>query len=63
MAENFGIALVADVEALDHFPLEKIHLTDVNLRHTVYMAYMKDRYQIPAVRSFISFIKKEGTSI
>ena len=63
VAENFGIALVADVEALDHFPLEKIHLTDVNLRHTVYMAYMKDRYQIPAVRSFISFIKKEGTSI
>ena len=63
VAESFGIALVADVEALDHFPLEKIHLTDVNLRHTVYMAYMKDRYQIPAVRSFISFIKKEGTSI
>lgn len=63
VAENFGIALVADVEALDHFPLEKLHLTDVNLRHTVYMAYMKDRYQIPAVRSFISFIKKEGTSI
>lgn len=63
VAENFGIALVADVEALDHFPLEKLHLTDVNLRHTVYMAYMKDRYQIPAVRNFISFIKKEGTSI
>lgn len=63
VAENFGIALVADVEILDHFPLKKLHLTDVSLRHTVYMAYMKDRYQIPAVRNFISFIKKEGTSI
>ena len=59
----FGIALVADVDILDHFPLEKIRLTDVNLRHTVYMAYMKNRYQIPAVRNFISFIQKEGTNI
>lgn len=63
VAENFGIALVADVDILDHFPLEKIRLTDVNLRHTVYMAYMKNRYQIPAVRNFISFIQKEGTNI
>lgn len=63
VAENFGIALVADVEILDHFPLEKIHLANVNLRHTVYMAYMKNRYQIPAVRNFISFIQKEGTHI
>ena len=31
VAENFGIALVADVDSLDHFPLEKIHLTDVSL--------------------------------
>ena len=63
VAENFGIALVADVDILDHFPLEKLRLTDVNLRHTVYMAYMKNRYQIPAVRNFISFIQKEGTHI
>lgn len=60
VAENFGIALVADVDILDHFPLEKIRLADVSLRHTVYMAYMKDRYQIPAVRNFISFIKERG---
>ena len=63
VAEDFGIALVADVDSLDHFALEKLHLTDVSLRHTVYMAYLKDHYQIPAVRSFISFIKKEGTSV
>ncbi len=63
VAENFGIALVADVDILDHFPLEKLRLTDVNLRHTVYMAYIKNRYQIPAVRNFISFILKEGSNI
>ena len=63
VAEDFGIALVADVDILDHFPLEKLHLTDVSLSHTVYMAYLKDHYQIPAVKNFISFIKKEGSHI
>ena len=63
VAEDFGIALVADVDILSHFPLEKLHLTDVSLSHTVYMAYLKDHYQIPAVKNFISFIKKEGSHI
>lgn len=63
VAADFGIALIADVDILDHFSLEKVHLTDVNLHHTIYMAYMKDHYQIPAVRSFISFIQKEGTHL
>ncbi len=63
VAENFGIALVADVDVLDHFQLEKLHLSDVSLQHTVYMGYLRDHYQIPAVRNFISFIKKEGTKI
>ena len=54
---------VYDCGDLDHFPLEKLHLSDVSLRHTVYMGYLKDHYQIPAVRNFISFIKKEGTRL
>ena len=61
VAEDFGIALIADVDILEHFQLEKLHLTDISLQHTVYMGYLRDHYQIPAVRSFISFIKKEGT--
>lgn len=63
VAEDFGIALIADVDILEHFQLEKLHLTDIRLQHTVYMGYLRDHYQIPAVRSFISFIKKEGTRI
>ena len=63
VAEDFGIALIADVDILEHFQLEKLHLTDISLQHTVYMGYLRDHYQIPAVRSFISFIKKEGTRI
>lgn len=55
-----GFALVADVAILDHFKLEKLHLSDVTLHHTVYLAYLRGHYQVPAVRNFISFIKKEG---
>ena len=63
VAEDFGIALIADVDILEHFQLEKLHLSDISLQHTVYMGYLRDHYQIPAVRSFISFIKKEGSRI
>lgn len=59
VAEDFGIGLVADVDILSHFPLEKLHLSDIHLQHTVYMAYLKDRYQIPAVRNFIAFVKSK----
>lgn len=60
VSEGFGIALVADVDILEHFKLHKIHL-DNKIYHNVYMAYLKGRYQVPAVKNFISFIKKEGT--
>lgn len=61
--EDFGIALVADVEAIHE---RKVHILPVegeNLVHTVYMAHLKDRYMIPAVKNFIHFIHKEGTSL
>ena len=60
VAENFGIAFVANVDTLRHFPLERLLLSDVSLFHTVYLAYLKDHYQIPAVKNFISFIKKDA---
>lgn len=57
------IALVADTDALNHFQLHRLHLSDVSLHHTVYMAYLKGHYQIPCVKNFISFITKEGTLV
>ena len=59
VAEGFGIALVADVES--------IHRDDISIRplipsesiaHTVYMGYMRGKYQLPAVQRFIQFVKK-----
>ncbi len=63
VAENFGIALVANVSTLEHFPLVTLRIKDISWQHTVYLAYLKDHYQIPAVKNFISFIKKEGSHL
>ncbi len=58
VAEVFGIALVADVES--------IHRDDIIIKplipaetfsHTVYMGYLRDHYQLPAVKRLIDFIK------
>ena len=60
VAENFGIALVAHVDAVEHNNVRIIPLSDTQLTHTVYMGYLKDKYQIPAVKRFIQFVKREG---
>ena len=60
VAENFGIALVANTDTLNNAKVKIIPLNDKELSHTVYMGYLKDKYQIPAVRRFIQFIKRGG---
>ncbi len=57
VASGFGCGLVADVDSLKLFPIEKLTLSDMKLTHTVYMAYKKNGYQISAVKKFISFVK------
>jgi DNA-binding transcriptional LysR family regulator len=63
VAEGFGIALVADVEAL-HYS-ENIVIRPLNpearFSHTVYMGYMRDQYQLPAVRRLIAFVQKQAS--
>ena len=57
VAANFGIALVADVESIhrEGITIKKLSL-EHKLNHTVYMAYMKGRYLMPAVKRMIDFI-------
>lgn len=62
VAENFGIAMVADVDSIHQANVSIHPLDGPALEHTVYMAYLKDKYQIPAVKKFIKFIKKAGTA-
>ncbi len=61
VAENFGIALIANVEILRHFKVEILPLADLSLTHTVYLACLKNRYQIPAVKSFIKFVESTAS--
>lgn len=58
VAEDFGIGFVAHVESLREYDIEILHLTNMKPYHTVYMAYLKDKPMIPAVRKFIDFVKK-----
>jgi DNA-binding transcriptional LysR family regulator len=63
VAEDFGIAFVADVEQIADGRVCILPLKDMELNHTVYLAYKKDHYLISAVKDFIQFIKKEGTHL
>lgn len=61
VAEGFGIALVADVEMI-HRPGISIHQLppEYAATHTVYMCYLKGRYQLPAVRRLIEFVRERN---
>lgn len=63
VAENFGIALVADVDLIQKRNVSVLPFMDSTLTHTVYLAYKKDHYLISAVKNFIQFIRKEGTHL
>lgn len=60
VAENFGIAIVADVPSIY---LDDIVIKHLNPKfkfyHNVYMCYIKNKYQLPAVKRLIQFIKDE----
>ncbi len=62
VAEGFGIALVADVDAIHRDDIVIRHLNPEEVfYHNVYMGYMKYKYQIPAVSRLIRFIKQNST--
>lgn len=59
VAENFGIAFVARADTIsNHTDIEIRKIADREITHTVYMAYLKNHYQIPVIREFIQFVKK-----
>ena len=63
VAEDFGIALVADVDLIRERNVCVLPLSGAGFTHTVYMAYKKEHYLISAVKNFIQFILKEGTHL
>ncbi len=59
VAEGFGIAIVADVDDI-HRPGIAIKAlpNQEEFPHTVYMAFLKGKYQLPAVKRLIKFVKE-----
>ncbi len=60
VAEHFGIALTARVDTLDPSRIHALTLSDVSLSHQVFMVWLKNHYQIPAITRFIKFMKKQS---
>lgn len=60
VAEDFGIALVADVHEIHRDDvLIKDLIPQEQLYHSVYMGYLRGVYQLPAVTRFIQFIQQK----
>lgn len=60
VAEDFGIALVANIDSLENHSINILKIDDYNIDHTVYFAYKKDNYQLKAIKKFIEFTTKHG---
>lgn len=58
--ENFGIALVADVDMLNEEEISTLHVNDAELTHYVNMVWLRHHYQMPAIKRFIDFMKGES---
>ena len=59
VAQGFGIALVADVDAIHRDDICIRHLVShESFSHTVYMGYMTGKFQLPAIKRFIEFVRK-----
>lgn len=59
--ENFGIAFIPRTDILDEAAGVNIHQLDgVELFHQIFMFWMKDRYRLPAVDRFITYMKEQA---
>lgn len=55
--ENFGIALVANVDVLNEEEVRILHISDAELTHYVNMVWLRNHYQMPAIQKFIDFMR------
>ena len=58
--EGFGIALVARVDVLNENEIKILRLSDVELTHYVNMVWLRNHYQMPAIKRFIDFMKEDS---
>ena len=59
VAQDFGIALVADVDTIYRNDIcIRPLVSNESFSHTVYMGYIRGKYQLPAVQRFIRFVRE-----
>lgn len=62
VAEDFGIALVADVDTIRDAKIHRLEIAGEKIIHKVHMAYMKNKYLIPAANRFLKFVREQARS-
>lgn len=63
VSENFGVALIPRIDALDESKINIHPIKDMKLSHQTFMFWEHDRYRLPAVNRFIEYMKEsEGVS-
>lgn len=62
VAQNFGVSLIAKTEALNHINVKAIPISHPIHTRTIYLAYMKNRFLVPIVQSFIDYVKEHTLS-
>lgn len=58
VSEDFGIALVPRIEEVDENRVVIHKLDDIDLVHQTFMFWERERYQLPAVKRFIEYMKE-----
>ncbi len=58
VAQNFGIAVCPNISTLSLLPVKVLTIKKPKWERNFYLAYQKNRYQAPVVKSFIEFLKK-----
>lgn len=58
--ENFGIALLPKTDVLKDSGLSIHKIENIEIVHQIFMFWMKNRYQLPAVERFIKYMKQQA---
>lgn len=62
VAANFGIAVVPDMEILQHLPIKKLRIISPTVNRLFYMAILKDVYEAPVVENFKKYVLDHTSS-
>lgn len=63
VSEGFGVAFVANIMNPENFKIKQLKINNLNCDRSIYLAYKKNSYLVPAVKKFIKYIKTSSKDI